>query len=54
LSQFIEQPRILDGDDSLAGKAREQRDLFIAERPDLLSLDVDCTKHVGFFQHWYG
>ena len=30
LLQLIEQPRILDGDDSLAGKAREQRDLFIA------------------------
>src|ERR1700730_11478240 len=53
-AQLVEQPRVLYGDDGLAGKAREQRDLFIAEGPDLLAVDVDCTKHIGFFQHWYG
>src|SRR6516165_6145653 len=54
LLQLIEQPRILDRDDGLGGEVAEQLDLFIAEGPDLLTVDVDCTKHIGFFQHWYG
>ena len=41
LAQFFEQPRILDGDDCLAGKTLDQLDLLIGERSYLLPIDSD-------------
>ena len=40
-AQFVEQPRVLDGDDGLGGEVREQLDLLVSERADLLAIDVD-------------
>jgi len=37
LTQFIEQPRTLDGYHGLSGKVLHKRDLFIAEWPDFLA-----------------
>ena len=37
LAQFVEQPRILDGDDGLAGEARDQRDLLVGKGTDFLA-----------------
>ena len=31
LSQFVEQPRVLDGDNGLGGEVLDQRDLFVGE-----------------------
>ena len=39
--QLVEQPRVLDGDDGLAGEARQQLDLLVGERPHLLAIDGD-------------
>ena len=41
LAQLLEQPRILDGDDGLAGEVRDQLDLLVGERPHLLAIDGD-------------
>src|SRR5262249_28477304 len=43
LAQLVEQPRILDGDDGLSGKARDQRDLLLAEWAHFLTVDADHT-----------
>src|SRR5262249_35690135 len=41
LAQLVEQPRVLDGDACLAGEAREQFDLLVGERADLLAIDAE-------------
>jgi hypothetical protein len=43
LAQFIQQPRVLDGDDSLRSKILHQRDLLVDERADFLAVDTDYT-----------
>ena len=40
LAQFVEQPRVLDGDDRLRGEVLYQFDLLLGERPDLLAIDA--------------
>ena len=37
LAQFIEQPRVLDGDDGLSGEVLDQRDLLVGEGSNLLA-----------------
>ena len=51
LAQFVEQPRVLDGDDGLSGEVRHQLDLLVGERPYLLAIDDDGPEHLAFFQH---
>ena len=46
LAQLVEQPRVLDGDDGLGGKVRDQLDLLVGERPHLLT--VDDIKPIGW------
>ena len=41
LAQFVEQPRVLDGDDRLGGEVLHQLDLLVGERPHLLAIDHD-------------
>src|SRR5689334_22734783 len=43
LAQFVEQPRVLDGDDGLIGEGRHQLDLFVRKRPFFLAIDDDGT-----------
>ena len=38
LAQFVEQPRILDGDDGLRGEILHQFDLLVGERAHLLTV----------------
>ena len=38
-AQLVEQPRVLDGDDGLGGEVRDQLDLLVGERADLLAVD---------------
>ena len=37
--QFVEQPRVLDGDDGLGGEVLHQLDLLVSEWPDFLPVD---------------
>ena len=37
LAQFVEQPRVLDGDDRLGGEVLDQFDLLVGERANFLA-----------------
>ena len=50
LTQLIEQPRILDGDNGLRGEVLDQLDLLLVERPHLLAIDRDRADQLAFFQ----
>src|SRR5215467_10094646 len=43
LSQFVQQPCVLDGDDGLVGEILNQLDLLVGERPRLLAIDCNST-----------
>ena len=45
-AQLVEQPRVLDGDDGLAGEILDQLDLLVAERAHFLAVDDDGTGQV--------
>jgi hypothetical protein len=51
LAQFVEQPRILDGDDGLAGEACHQLDLLIGEGTNFLTEDGDGPNQVIILEH---
>ena len=42
-SQFVEQPRVLDGDDGLGGEVLDQFDLLFGKRRHLLTKDCKRT-----------
>ena len=44
LAQLVEQPGVLNGDDGLGCKVREQIDLLVAEGADLLAVDGDSCR----------
>ena len=50
-AQFVEQPRVLDGDDGLAGEIGEQRDLFIREGTNFLTEDRDDPNQFIVLEH---
>jgi hypothetical protein len=54
LPQFIEQPRVLDGDDGLGGKIPHQCDLLVGKRLHLLPIDVDSADQRVVLEHWHG
>ena len=39
LAQFVEQARVLDGDDGLVGEVLDQCDLLVGKRTNLLAID---------------
>ena len=41
LAQFIQQPRVLDGDDGLRGEILHQLDLLVGERAHLLAINTE-------------
>ncbi len=41
LPQFIEQPRVLDGDDCLGGEVFDEFDLLVGKGADFLAVDCD-------------
>ena len=43
LAQFVQQPRVFDGDYGLGGKILHQFDLLVGERPHFLSVDAEGT-----------
>ena len=53
LAQFVEQPRILDGDDSLGSEIRNEEYLFVSKGTDFLAKQSEYTDQVIFPQHWH-
>src|SRR6516164_3288410 len=51
LTQFVQQPRVLDGDYRLRGKVLHQLNLFIREGPNFLTKDGDGTDQFATFKH---
>jgi hypothetical protein len=51
LTQLVEQPSILDGDDGLAGEIGEQGDLLVGERTNFLAIDDDDSNELIVFEH---
>src|SRR5262249_4963387 len=54
LSQFVEQPRVLDGDDGLRGEIGDQLDLLVGKGAYLLAVDGDDANQFVLFEHWDG
>ena len=50
-AQFVEQPRVLDGDDGLVGEVRHQRDLLVGEGTDFLARQGERTDQLVLLQH---
>src|SRR5215469_16694389 len=51
LTQFIQQPRVLDGNDGLGSKIAHKLDLFVGKRAYLLAKDADCANQLALFEH---
>ena len=50
-AQFVEQPRVLDGDDGLRGEVLYQLDLLVGERTHLLAIDDDGADQLVVLEH---
>ena len=50
-AQFIEQPRVLDGDDGLGGEILHKLDLLVGEGPNLLTVDADDADQYIVLEH---
>ena len=50
-AQLVEQAGVLDGDDGLGGEVRDQLDLLVGERPDLLAVDDDGADQLVVLEH---
>jgi len=53
LSQLIQQPRILDGDDGLRGKVLYQINLLVSEWAYFQTIDSKRTNEFVFLEHRY-
>src|SRR6516162_9602620 len=54
LTQFVEQPRVLDGDNSLSGEILDQRDLLVSEGKYFTAVNADDANKGIVLQHRYG
>ena len=53
LAQFVEQPRVLDGDDGLSGEVLDQFDLLVGEGTNFLTVQGEHADEVVLLQHRY-
>ena len=51
LAQFVEQPRVLDGDDGLGGEVLDQLDLLIGKGANFLVEDCDGADQFVVLEH---
>ena len=51
LAQFVEQPRVLDGDDGLRGEILDQFDLLVGEGTNFLTVKRERTNQLVLLQH---
>src|SRR5262249_4723083 len=54
LAQLVEQPRVLNGDDRLAGEVGDQFDLLFGEGTHLLSQDINRADQLVLLEHRNG
>src|SRR5262249_18820842 len=52
LLDLLEQPHVLDRDDSLVGESFEESDLFFAKRTNLHTANVNRSDHKSFAKQW--
>ena len=52
LPQFVEQPRVLDSDDSLGGEGPEKRYLLIRKRINFGTSKLECSDRHPITQQW--
>jgi hypothetical protein len=50
-AQLVEQPHVLDGDDGLIRKIRDQLDLLVGKWANLLAVDGDRADQFAFLEH---
>src|SRR5262249_53518087 len=50
-TQFMKQPRVLDGDYRLRGEVPDQFNLLVGERTHFLAVDDNCADYIVVFQH---
>ena len=50
-AQLVEQPGVLDRDDGLGGEVRDQLDLLVGERTNLLTIDGDGADQLIVLEH---
>src|SRR4029077_1413618 len=53
LAQFVEQPRVLNGDDRLSGEVLDQLDLLLGKGTNLLAVDGESADQLIVFEHRY-
>ena len=51
LAQFVEQPRVLDGDHRLRGEVLHQLDLLVGEWSHLLAINDYCADQFVLLEH---
>ncbi len=51
-AEFVQQPRVLDGDNGLSGEVCDQFDLFGSEFADFLPVDGYRSYKLAFPEHW--
>jgi hypothetical protein len=49
--QFVEQPRVLDGDNGLGGEVFDEVDFPVVESSYLLPVDDYCSNYFTVFEH---
>src|SRR4029077_3945055 len=50
---LIEEARVLNGDDGLAGKIFNERNLLVGEWPHFLTIDCNRSDQCSFLEHGY-
>ena len=51
LPQLVEQPRVLDGNDSLGSEVLDQLDLLVGERTHFLAVNGDRANQLAVLEH---
>ena len=51
LAQFVEQPRVLDGDHRLGGEVMDKLDLLVGKRANLLAVQAERADQFVLLQH---
>ena len=52
LAQFVEQPRVLDGDDGLGSEVLDELDLLVGKGANFLAVDGYCRRSIRLlFEH---
>ena len=54
LTQFVQQPRIFNGDDGLSGEVVDQFDLLVGERPNPLSKNDESADKLVLLEQGHG